>query len=46
VTRVEGTAGYYLQRNLVARLTVQFNDREGGRVERKTYVAGQLAYWF
>jgi predicted porin len=46
VTRVEGTAGYYLQRNLVARLTVQFNDRKGGRVARKTYVAGQLAYWF
>jgi len=46
VTRVEGAAGYYLQRNLVARLTVQFNDRDGGRIQRRTYFAGQLAYWF
>jgi hypothetical protein len=46
VTRVEGTAGYYLQRNLVFRLAVQHNDRDGGRVLRKTFVSGQVAYWF
>jgi hypothetical protein len=46
VTRVETAAGYYLQRNLVARFTVQYNDRDGGRIERRTYFAGQLAYWF
>lgn len=46
VTRVEGTIGYYLQRNLVARVTAQYNDRDGGRIRRRTYFAGQLAYWF
>ena len=46
VTRVETAVGYYLQRNLVARVTVQYNNRDGGRIERRTYFAGQLAYWF
>jgi hypothetical protein len=46
VTRVEADAGYYIQRNLVARFAVQRNDRDGGRVRRRTYVSGQLAYWF
>ena len=46
VNRVEGVLGLYLQRNLVARLGVQFNDRKGGRVRSRTYVAAQLAFWF
>jgi hypothetical protein len=46
VTRVEGAIGYYLQRNLVARLGVQYNDRDGGRVHSRTYVAAKLAFWF
>ena len=46
VTRVEVGAGYYLQRNLIARLAVQFNDRDGGRVQRSTLPALQLMYWF
>lgn len=46
VTRVEADAGYYIQRNLVARFAVQLNDRDGGRVHHRTYFAGQLAYWF
>lgn len=46
VSRVEAAAGYYLQRNLVARLAVQHNRRDGGRVRTRTYVSGQLAYWF
>jgi predicted porin len=46
VWRIEGNMGYYLRRNLVARLAVQHNDRDGGRVHRRTYVSGQLAYWF
>jgi hypothetical protein len=46
VWRVEADAGYYIQRNLVARLAVQYNDREGGRVRTRTYISGQLAYWF
>jgi hypothetical protein len=46
VRRVEANAGYYLQRNLVARLAVQYNDRDGGRIFSRTYFAGQIAYWF
>jgi predicted porin len=46
VTRLEADAGYYLQRNLVVRLAVQYNDRDGGRVHQRTYFSGQLAYWF
>jgi hypothetical protein len=46
VTRVEVGGGYYLQRNLVARLSVQFNRRDGGLVRRSTLPAVQLLYWF
>jgi hypothetical protein len=46
VTRVEAGGGYYLQRNVVARLTVQVNRREGGRVRESTLPALQLLYWF
>lgn len=46
VTRFEAGAGYYLQRNLVARATVQTNHRAGGRVTERTFVSAQLAYWF
>jgi hypothetical protein len=46
VWRVEAGAGYYIQRNLIARLAVQHNDRDGGRVRARTYVSGQVAYWF
>lgn len=46
VTRIEAGAGYYLQRNLVARATVQANRRSGGRVRDRTFISAQLAYWF
>jgi hypothetical protein len=46
VTRVEVGGGYYLQRNLIARVSVQRNQRDGGRVRSATFVAGQLLYWF
>ena len=46
VTRLETALGCYLQRNLVARLGVQRNVRDAGRVRRRTFVAGQLTYWF
>ena len=46
VTRVEVGAGYYLQRNLIARLSVQVNRRDGGRVRSATLPALQLLYWF
>jgi hypothetical protein len=46
VKRVEGGIGYYLQRNLVLRASVQGNWRDGGRDRQRTYLAGQVAYWF
>jgi hypothetical protein len=46
VTRIEADGSYYLQRNLVLRVAVQHNAREGGRVTSKTYMSGQIAYWF
>lgn len=46
VWRVEADAGYYIQRNLLARFAVQYNDRDGGRVRTRTYFSGQVAYWF
>jgi predicted porin len=46
VSRVELTAGYSLQRNVVARAAIQYNRRDGGRVPRRTYLSAQLAYWF
>ncbi len=44
--RLEADAGYFIQRNLVARFAVQYNDRDGGRVRQRTYYSGQVAYWF
>jgi hypothetical protein len=46
VYRLEAAAGCYIQRNLIARLALQRNVREAGRVRRRTWVAGQLTYWF
>jgi hypothetical protein len=46
VQRVEVGGGVYLQRNLTLRLAVQRNWRDGGRVERRTFVSVGLAYWF
>jgi hypothetical protein len=46
VTRVEVGAGYYLQRNLVAKMSLQMNRRDGGRVPKSNLAAVQLLYWF
>jgi hypothetical protein len=46
VTRVEAGAGYYLQRNLVAKVVYQYNWRDGGRELERGYPAAQLLYWF
>ena len=46
VDRLEGVVGYAVQRNLTARVGVQHNDREAGRVRSRTYLTAQLAYWF
>lgn len=47
VTRYEVGGGYYFQRNLVGRLSVQQNRRPAaGRVRQSTLVAAQVLYWF
>jgi hypothetical protein len=46
VTRIEGGGGVYLQRNLTVRGIVQHDWRDGGRVHERTYVSGQISYWF
>lgn len=46
VSRIEVGGGVYVWRNLTARAVVQRNWREGGRVRARTFVSGQLAYWF
>jgi len=46
VTRVEIGGGYSLQRNLLLKLSLQYNTRDGGRVTSATYPAVQLVYWF
>jgi hypothetical protein len=46
VTRVEVGGGYYIRRNVIARVSVQVNRRDGGRVRSATLPAAQLLYWF
>lgn len=46
VTRWEAALGYRAARNLEARIGVQHDEREAGRVRRNTYPAAQLLYWF
>ncbi len=46
VDRVEVGGGYHLQRNLIAKAAVQFNERAGGRVTSSRLAAAQLLFWF
>ena len=46
VSRVEVGGGINIQRNLTARVVVQQNWRDGGRVKERLYVSAQLSYWF
>lgn len=46
VTRVEAGVGYYVQRNLIGRVSLQVNERDGGRVRSARLVSAQLLYWF
>jgi len=48
VTRVEVGGGWSIQRNLLLKLSVQRNTRDGGRVQPRdaTLAAGQLVFWF
>ncbi len=46
VSRLEIGGGMYLQRNLTLRAVVQRNSRDGGRVRQRTFVSGEIAFWF
>jgi hypothetical protein len=46
VDRVEVGGGYYLQHNLIAKGSIQFNERGGGRVTSARLAAAQLLFWF
>jgi hypothetical protein len=46
VTRIEAGGGYSVQRNLVLKISVQRNTRDGGRVTSATLTSAQVVYWF
>ncbi|HVH29976.1 MAG TPA: hypothetical protein VM818_24675 [Vicinamibacterales bacterium] len=46
VTRFEVGGGYSVQRNLLLKLTTQFDRRDGGRTRHARMLAGQVVYWF
>ena len=48
VRRVEVGGGYSLQRNLVLKLSYQYNSRDGGVIPVRVakFGAAQLVYWF
>jgi hypothetical protein len=46
VTRVEGGGGYSIQRNLLLKVSAQFDRRDGGRTRKARLVASQLVFWF
>ena len=46
VTRIEAGGGYSIQRNLLLKVSVQFDTRDGGRTRKARLVAGQLVFWF
>lgn len=46
VDRVEAAAGYYIQRNVVARAGLQANWRGDGYTVRRVFAAAQIAWWF
>ena len=46
LSRLEVGGGYYVQRNLIAKTSLQFNRRDGGRVTSSQLLAVQLLYWF
>ena len=46
VRRAEVGGGIYVLRNLVGRVVVQHNKRDAGLVLSRTFVSGQVSYWF
>jgi hypothetical protein len=46
VTRIEAGGGYYLLRNLIAKITYQHDWRDTGLFSELGVWAGQLQFWF
>ena len=46
VTRVEIGGGYYVLRNVTAKVAYQHNWRDGGDIRSAGFLATQLSYWF
>lgn len=46
VKRIETGGGYYVRRNLIAKVTYQHDSREGGLVRHLSVWSGQLQFWF
>lgn len=46
VRRLEVATGWYVQRNLIAKLGYQHNWRDGGYVRTRGFGTAQLVYWF
>ena len=46
VTRLEAGGGYYVMRNLIAKVTYQHDWRDGGRARSLSVWSGQLQFWF
>ena len=46
VTRLEVGGGYYLRRNMVAKVAYQQNWRENAFERRTRFIAAQVIYWF
>jgi len=46
LSRLEVGGGYSIQRNLVLKLSYQYNSRDGGRLRTLNLVAAQLLFWF
>jgi hypothetical protein len=45
VTRFEVGLGYYIQRNLLGKVTSQYNSRDGGLVRKRNQFTVQLEFW-
>jgi hypothetical protein len=46
VDRLEIGGGYSIERNLLLKVSGQFDTRDGGRTRSSRLVAGQLVFWF
>jgi hypothetical protein len=44
--RVEIGGGYSIERNLLLKISGQFNSRDGGRIRSARLMGGQLVFWF